>query len=68
MKRGEDSAVQVKFEIPTIVSAPIQKGDVVGKAVIIKGGMVVGEVSILANETVEKARLSDIIKRITENW
>ncbi len=67
-KRGDEGAIEVNFELPNIVSAPIQKGDVVGKAVIIKGGKVIAEVNILANETVEKARLSDIIKRITENW
>jgi D-alanyl-D-alanine carboxypeptidase len=66
-QRGEDNVI-VNVELPEKISAPIKKGDAVGRAVIVRDGVVIGEVTLLAAEDVEKARLIDYIKRITSNW
>ncbi|MEG1613318.1 MAG: D-alanyl-D-alanine carboxypeptidase family protein [Clostridia bacterium] len=67
-KRGDNAEIEVKFELPTSVIAKISAGDVIGKAVVIKNGVVIDEIDLIANETIEKASFMDIIRRITDNW
>ncbi|MEG2454271.1 MAG: hypothetical protein RSB20_05340 [Clostridia bacterium] len=67
-KRGDNAEIEIKFELPTSVIAKISAGDVIGKAVVIKKGVVIDEIDLIANETIEKASFMDIIRRITDNW
>ena len=48
--------------------APINKGDVVGKIMIIKNGEIVSTNNIICQNSVEKAGYIDILNNIVRNW
>ncbi len=58
---------ECRFELPESVSAPVNEGDVVGKAVYYSGDAVVGESCIYAKETVEKLGFWSTLVLIFEN-
>lgn len=50
------------------VSAPIKSGDIIGRAVVTKGGETVGEVEIVAVNDVEKMGYIDIVDDFIAKW
>lgn len=67
-KKGDKVEFQLKYEFNNNIKAPINCGDVVGKAYIIKEGAVVGEINIVSNETVNKITFKDGFKKIISNF
>lgn len=67
-KKGEKSEIITKIELPKKLSTPINKGDIVGKAYLIKDGVVIGEVNIICNETISKMTFKDTFKKIIDNF
>ena len=66
-KTGKNN-FEVKFELPISVKAPIKAGDVVGKAYLVKDGVVVKEENVVATDSVERKSLFDAISEIAKNW
>lgn len=62
----QESELSVDYIIDENLKAPINKGQVVGKAVIKKGDEVMSSVNLVAQEAVEKANLWDYVKKITK--
>jgi D-alanyl-D-alanine carboxypeptidase (penicillin-binding protein 5/6) len=56
---GSGNTLQKTFELPESVTAPIEKDTVIGKATYYLGEQSVGEVSILAAETIDELTLKD---------
>ena len=56
---GSSEKLQKKLDLPKSLNAPVKKGDVIGKALYQLGERSVGEVSILAGETIEELTLKD---------
>ena len=50
------------------LTAPVKKGDTVGKTVYYLEGEKIGEASILAAKTVEKAEYQDCLKEVSQWW
>ena len=48
--------------------APIEKGETLGKAVYRLNGEVLGEVPIVAGETLKKAEFLDYLKKLWERY
>ena len=67
-KKGEETSVSVKYDIPSKIKAPVLAGDVVGKCYIIKNGKVVGEEDIVTIENVEKQGYKDIVEKVAQDW
>lgn len=77
-KTFEESDIKVETEIPDSIDAPIEEGDIVGKAVVYYNGKQVkektkiAEVNLVSNETVERSGilyvLSVIQSIIFSNW
>lgn len=67
-KKGDQQDFVIKYEINKKLKAPIQKGEIVGKAYIIKEGVVIGEVNIISCETVEKQTFKESFKKILDNF
>lgn len=61
---GSSESLSKKLDIPKSLDAPVTEGDVVGKALYFLGETSVGEVSLLAGETVEKLTLKDAFFRL----
>ena len=68
IKKGESKNVEQTINIPDKISAPINKGDVVGNIVCTVDGNEISRVNIIANETVEKNNLINMINYIFTKW
>ncbi len=62
---GDDLAsIKKSISLPKDASAPIKKGDKIGKAVYQIGEKTIGSVDIVATEDIEKAAFADYMKEI----
>ena len=68
MTRGMDKNTKQIIELYDSVSAPVKKGDVIGKVKYICNGETVGEVPVLAAETVERINFWGIIIMFFRNY
>ena len=68
IKKGESKNVEQTINIPDKISAPINKGDVVGNIVYTVDGNEISRVNIIANETVGKNNLINMINYIFTKW
>ena len=68
IKKGESKNVEQTINIPDKISAPINKGDVIGNIVYTVDGNEISKVNIIANETVEKNDLINMINYIFTKW
>ena len=66
-KNGKSSA-ELRYDIKKSVKAPIKAGDVIGKAYLIKDGIVVKEEDVVAYESVERKSLFDAIRDVAHAW
>ena len=68
MTRGMDKNTEQIIELYDSVSAPVKKGDVIGKVKYICNGETVGEVPVLAAETVDRINFWGIIIMFFRNY
>ena len=68
VKKGESKNVEQTINIPEIISAPINKGDVIGNIVYTIDGNEVAKVNIIANESVEKNNIINMINYLFKKW
>lgn len=68
VKKGESKNVKQTINIPEIISAPINKGDVIGNIVYTIDGNEVAKVNIVANESVEKNNIINMINYVFKKW
>ncbi len=62
---GSDlSQVKKELKLPQEVNAPVQEGEIAGKAVYVLNGKEIGSVDILFSETVEKAGYKDYVRKV----
>ena len=67
-KIQDNGGVDISYEYKKI-SAPIKENDVCGKITIVdSNGVVLDEINIIAKESVDKAKLSQIFGDIVEDW
>ncbi len=66
---GEDvSAMERKLVLPKSLSAPVKKGDKVGRMEYYLAGKKVGEVAVIAKENAKKSTLMDCYKSLWKDW
>ena len=68
VKKGDDGEYKVHFNLPATVKAPIVRGGQIGKAYLTRNGEVIGECPVVSVVDVEKARYSDTLKHICDEW
>lgn len=61
--RVDVSSVQKVYDLPETVQAPIKKGDVIGKMQLKSAGEVIGEVNLVASETIERSTILYILNQ-----
>ena len=66
--RDDNAEYEIKFDLPSSVKAPVKKGDKVGEAYLLKDGVVIDKVGVVANEDVARLNLFDAIGEIAKNW
>ena len=68
LKKGNTSKVEKKYEIPSQLAAPIEKGDVVGEILYSINGELIGKSSIVACENVQKIDFWGLFIRILSKF
>ncbi len=68
VSREDKAAYEIKFNLPKSVKAPVKVGDEVGEAYLLKDGVVVDKVKVIANEQANRMSLFDAIGQIAKNW
>lgn len=66
--RDDNAKYEIKFDLPSSVKAPVKKGDKVGEAYLLKDGVVIDKVGVVANGDVSRLNLFDAIGEIAKNW
>ncbi|PKK96024.1 MAG: D-alanyl-D-alanine carboxypeptidase [Tenericutes bacterium HGW-Tenericutes-4] len=67
-KKSDKNGFEIKFELPKTVKAPLEKGQYIGKAYIIKDGSVIGEVDVVSYEQMLKQTYREIVKKIFKGF
>lgn len=66
--RGKEKKITVETELPESVSAPIKKGDKIGKMKYLCDGKVIGEIDITAAEDAQKISFWGILCKFWQNY
>jgi len=64
VRKGSDSAIEVTYDIPDKISAPVKAGQSVGTVIYRKGEEVLGQSDILTKESVPKIGFSGLLLRM----
>lgn len=68
VKKGSSANVEQTITLNENISAPLHKGDIVGKATFSVDGENVGEVNIVSDSDVEKMNFVNIFKVVSSKW
>ncbi len=66
--RTAKNDIQINYELPSTLHAPVKKGDRVGNIVVTVNGEVVQNIPVVANENVLKHSYSDVVNKIISNF
>ncbi len=64
LSKGEEKRVEVRYDLPERLAAPIAAGDTVGKAEYLVDGRLIGAAEIVAAESVPAVSFFDILCRL----
>ena len=67
INKGTENKIEKEITIPEYVTAPVEKGDVVGTIVYKLDGKIIGETQILAKESVNKISFIEYTIKILKN-
>ena len=66
--KGQSANVTTTVVLPEILEAPINKGDKVGEVIFTLNNETLGKVNLVANDTVKKLNLGNMIAYVVEDW
>lgn len=66
--KGEHKKVEAQTELPESLTAPVEKGTVVGKYKYLLDGKVIGEQEIVAAEDVERLGFGDVFRKLLQHF
>lgn len=67
-KRGETNNIEIRYQLPSEIKAPCSSDTPIGKIIILKKGVVVGELDVYPICDIEKQTYGDILYKILKNW
>lgn len=68
LRRGEKGEYELKAEIPSTVKAPVKQGDIVGEVYVIRGGVEVDRIPLVATTSIDKAGYFDVLRDVANDW
>ncbi|WP_242956616.1 D-alanyl-D-alanine carboxypeptidase family protein [Tyzzerella sp. An114] len=68
IKKGEDAKIETKTETIPNITAPINEGDKIGEIVYIADGKEQGRCDIVAENSVDKINISEMMMRLLSIW
>jgi len=66
--KTEQKDVDIRYDLPSSIKAPIKDGDIIGSALIIVEGEVVGEVPLIASNAIEQQSYGDVLNKIIHKF
>ncbi|MBQ4557971.1 MAG: D-alanyl-D-alanine carboxypeptidase [Clostridia bacterium] len=66
--KTSEEDIEVVYNLPQMISAPMKKGEVVGSIAIMQGADIVDRVDVILLEDIEKQDFSDILEKIANKW
>lgn len=67
-KIGDSKDIELKYELPSTIKAPLKQGESIGKIVVLKKGIVLGEINVGIGSDIEKQNYNDALRKIFEYW
>ena len=67
-KKHEKIALDIDFTPTEVIKAPVKKGEKIGKLYIYKDSVLIKEIDVLSNESIDKQTYFDVIKNIIDKW
>lgn len=68
MKKGEKANIEITYDNPSKVNAPMKKGSCIGKIYLSKDGVLIKEINLILGQTLEKVSYKDCIDKVVEVW
>lgn len=68
MKESEKNTVNFKNNVPEMIEAPVRKGEKIGTGEVYLGDLKVGQVNLIATESIEKHSLGNSFDKIIKEW
>ena len=62
--KGREKQIEAVIELPEFLTAPVEKGTVVGKVLYQIGGETIAETEILTTESIRRMTFWDVVKRM----
>lgn len=66
--KGIKDVLSLKYELPKIISAPVNAGDIVGKVKILRNGVEEKEIDVICSKSIKKQNYGNIINKISKSW
>jgi len=67
-KKGETGNLNVEFQLPDEMKAPINEGDCVGEAVLFRDGVEIARCNLLATQSAKRYSWWDALREGAQNW
>jgi len=67
LAKGDDKKLSISIELPSLIDAPVNKGQTLGKVSILKEGELVEQVKLVAKDEVPKCSLWQTTKKVFIN-
>ena len=67
-KKGEECKVQIKYELPKEINAPIKQGDKIATVYVLKEGVILDEFNIISKTDCDNLNFRESLDIIYENW
>ena len=64
IEKGQDGRITAEYELPEYLDAPVESGQIIGRAVYSADGNIIGESDITASESVGAASFFDVFAQI----
>lgn len=68
IQKGQDKNIEQQLELPTMVSSPVEQGQVLGTVTYHLNGQEIGKVNIIAEKSVSKISTFTMIENIYGKW
>lgn len=68
MKESEKNSISFKNNVPEMIEAPVRKGEKIGIGEIYLGDLKVGQINLIATESIEKHSLGNSFDKIIKEW
>lgn len=68
IRKGNKGNIEKRFDVPSKIVAPVNKGDKAGKVEYYYNDMKIGEGDLIFNESIEKANFFETLAKIFRSW